>query len=279
MPRTRQATNSAAAAAAASSPSPPRPRKRSRQDAEDDIAPTPTAALVAERWSTAKGLQPQGGVLAAALLKHDNLPSFGTREPPPDSTGKFLIKSIVFQQLATKVAEVIWGRVESAVQQASKNAGEVAGDLDLDGVIAAAESGALKAAGLSARKVSYCQAVAQALQPGGVLYESDGQAALLRHPDLRTRLLSVRGIGPWSVDIFSMFHARDADVVPAGDLGIRTAVQQLWKLPKLPTQQQVLDITQSFAPHRSFFAMAAWKVLDDAKRPTQGRAKRARKTK
>jgi DNA-3-methyladenine glycosylase II len=81
-------------------------------------------------------------------------------------------------------------------------------------------------------------------------------------------LLPVRGIGPWSVDMFLMFFLARPDVLPVGDLGIRKAMQIEYGLAELPKPDQMEQIAEPWRPHRSLASLYLWESLDN--RPGAG---------
>jgi DNA-3-methyladenine glycosylase II len=75
-------------------------------------------------------------------------------------------------------------------------------------------------------------------------------------------LLPVRGIGPWSVDMFLMFALGRPDVLPVGDLGIRKGMQQHFGLRKLPDAAKMTRLAAPWRPYRSVAAWYMWRLLE-----------------
>lgn len=82
---------------------------------------------------------------------------------------------------------------------------------------------------------------------------------------LRHQLVTLPGIGPWTAEVVAMRAARDTDVFPAGDLGIRHAVAALDGRTELPTEDECRDRALAWSPHRSIAAQHLWAslALDD----------------
>jgi 3-methyladenine DNA glycosylase/8-oxoguanine DNA glycosylase len=76
-------------------------------------------------------------------------------------------------------------------------------------------------------------------------------------------LCRVRGIGPWTAQMYLMFSLGRPDVMPATDLGIQKGVQVTYALPELPTPDQVLEATLHLAPYRTVASWYFWRVVDD----------------
>jgi hypothetical protein len=79
---------------------------------------------------------------------------------------------------------------------------------------------------------------------------------------LAAMLLPVRGIGPWSVDMFLMFALARPDVLPVGDLGIRKGMQRHFGLRKLPEADKMTRLAAPWRPYRSVAAWYMWRLLE-----------------
>jgi DNA-3-methyladenine glycosylase II len=76
-------------------------------------------------------------------------------------------------------------------------------------------------------------------------------------------LCRVRGIGPWTAQMYLIFSLGRPDVMPTTDLGIQKGVQLTYNLPALPKPEQVLSETQHLGPFRSVASWYFWRVVDD----------------
>lgn len=161
-----------------------------------------------------------------------------------------LSKSICFQQLATAAAAKIFARVLEACQCTEL------GILDYSSVLNSPQE-LLCAAGLSRNKASYLHDLARHFQEGLL---SDDIITELDVQGLHTSLTKVRGLGPWSVDMFAMFHLGLPDVLPVGDLGVRRGMQALYGLKTLPSPSQMEAIANSWQPWRSVGSYFMWRV-------------------
>jgi DNA-3-methyladenine glycosylase II len=159
-----------------------------------------------------------------------------------------LLRGIVGQQLSTKAAESIYGRL-----------------LDMFGgkgpsprQLIEADPDDLRAAGLSRAKVAYLRDLAERVEDGEL------QLDLLKElpdDDVTAQLTAVKGIGKWTADMFLMFQLGRPDVLPVGDLGIRHAVQRLYDLAELPGAAEITRIAESWRPHRSLASLYLWTAL------------------
>jgi len=75
-------------------------------------------------------------------------------------------------------------------------------------------------------------------------------------------LTKVKGIGPWTAEMFLMFSLAREDVFSYGDLGLRKAIQKLYKLKKEPTNKQMEQITKKWSPYRTYASRILWKSLE-----------------
>ena len=153
-----------------------------------------------------------------------------------------LARIIVGQQLSIASAEAIWNRFERAFPGCPADA------------IAAASDDALRATGLSAPKIRTLRAVSAACLDGLDLAALAGMAAA----DAHDRLTVIKGIGPWTADIYLLFCLGHADIFPAGDLALRNAVADAFKLePPVPVDV-VNGIAARWSPWRGVAARLFW---------------------
>jgi DNA-3-methyladenine glycosylase II len=167
---------------------------------------------------------------------------------PEDHYGA-LVRSIVGQQLSTRSARAIFERLTARFGGRTPTPEEVLAD-DPDELRVAA--------GLSHAKVRYLRSLAEKVSDGSL--DLDALDAL---PDdeVMAALVAVRGIGPWSAQVFLMFHLGRPDVVAAGDLGIRRAVMIRYGLPEMPSPAAVEQIAEPWRPYRTLACRYLWRSL------------------
>jgi DNA-3-methyladenine glycosylase II len=98
-------------------------------------------------------------------------------------------------------------------------------------------------------------------------HAADGSLGLDRLDDLSDgevteRLLAVRGLGPWSAEIFLILGLGRRDVVAAGDLGIRRAIRNAYGLAVMPASEEVRSIARAWRPERSLACLFLWRSLE-----------------
>jgi DNA-3-methyladenine glycosylase II len=116
------------------------------------------------------------------------------------------------------------------------------------------DDAAMLAIGFSRQKAGYARGLAEALVDGFDL------AALARLPDdeVRRRLTSLKGIGPWTADIYLLMALGRPDVWPNGDLALATAAQEVLGLDDRPAFTDLATIAERWAPHRATAARILW---------------------
>jgi DNA-3-methyladenine glycosylase II len=117
----------------------------------------------------------------------------------------------------------------------------------------------LRSVGLSWRKVDYLRDLAQRVEDGTL-----DLRRLRRLPDdeVTAELTQVRGLGPWTADMFMIFHLGRPDVLAVGDLGTRAATKREYGLQALPTPDELRRIAEPWRPHRSLACLYLWRSLD-----------------
>ena len=154
-----------------------------------------------------------------------------------------LARIVIGQQLSIASAAAILGRIKVAVDP-----------LDPETLLAA-DDATLRQAGLSAAKIATLRAIANAVQSGELDFE-----ALMLAPEaaVRDQLTAVRGIGPWTADIYLLFCRGDRDAFAPGDLALQIAVQTLMELPQRPTAAELEAIAERWRPWRGVAARLLW---------------------
>jgi DNA-3-methyladenine glycosylase II len=181
----------------------------------------------------------------------------GPIDPETDRRGsrpdpyQALARAIVGQQLSTKAARSIWERL---VEILGGTFPEPSGLLAVD-----AES--IRAAGLSRSKVNFLRDLAERVEDGRLDLE---RLMELPDEDVVATLTEIKGVGPWTAEMLLIFHLGRPDVMSAGDLGIRRAVQIEYGLDELPGPTDLERIAEPWRPHRTLACLYLWRSLDNA---------------
>jgi DNA-3-methyladenine glycosylase II len=168
----------------------------------------------------------------------------------PDDHYGALIRSIVGQQLSTKAARAIYGRLTERFGGRTPTPAEVLAD----------DPDALRtAAGLSRAKVSFLRSLAEHVIDGSLELE---RLDTLPDDEVIADLVAVKGIGTWSAHMFLMFHLQRPDILAVGDLGIRKAMMVNYGLAELPAPAAMEAIAEPWRPHRTLACRFLWRSLD-----------------
>jgi DNA-3-methyladenine glycosylase II len=182
--------------------------------------------------------------VVAGLVREVGLP----RLPPAGETPfAALVRSVVRQQLAAPAAAAIHRRLVAAL-----------GGIVTPRRVLAADPAALRACGLSARKVASLHDLAARALDGTVVLDARLLAAM---PDaeITDRLVAVRGIGPWSAQLFLLLHLHRPDVWPVADRAARRGYGLAWRVPE-PTPDEFAGLGGRFRPYRSVAAWYCWRA-------------------
>lgn len=160
---------------------------------------------------------------------------------------------IVAQQVSTASANAIFARLEGRFVP-----------LDASAILAAEESD-LKVCGLSAPKMRTLRAIATAVAEGSLDFESLARApAEAAH----ATLCAIKGIGPWTADIFLLFCLGHADAFPSGDLALQEGARLALGLDLRPTAKELLTLSERWRPLRGVAAHCLWAYYGVARRRT-----------
>jgi DNA-3-methyladenine glycosylase II len=168
---------------------------------------------------------------------------------PADHYGA-LVRSIVGQQLSTKAARAIYGRLTARFGGRTPTPAEVLAD----------DPEELRtAAGLSRAKIIYLRSLAEHVVDGSLELEHLDE---LPDEEVIAELVEVKGVGIWSAHMFLMFHLQRPDVLPVGDLGIRRAVMVQYGLAALPGPAELTKLAEAWRPYRTLACRYLWRSLD-----------------
>ena len=184
--------------------------------------------------------------LIARSRRYDITPSLAIR--PFEA----LAESIAYQQLSGKAAATIWGRVRALYPRKKY--------LDPKLVLATPDE-KLRAAGLSRSKVAALKDLAAKTIEGTV--PSARSLAKMTDEEIIERLITVRGIGRWTVEMLLLFDLGRRDVWPVHDYGVRKGFAKTFGRRKLPTPKQLMKLGEKWRPYRSAAAWYFWRALDN----------------
>jgi DNA-3-methyladenine glycosylase II len=159
-------------------------------------------------------------------------------ELPPLDAFRTLIFQVVGQQLSVRATRTIVSRIEQRFD----------GHLPTPAELLAGDPQALRGAGLSARKSATLHALAERFVDGHL---SDAALAEMADDEIEAALTEVSGIGPWTAHGFLIVALDRPDVFLSGDLALRHAIERLYELDHLPTDPEMVAISDKWRPYRS----------------------------
>jgi DNA-3-methyladenine glycosylase II len=162
-----------------------------------------------------------------------------------------LAESIAYQQLSGKAAATIWKRVRALYPRRKY--------LDPRLVLKTPDQ-KLRTAGLSRSKVAAIKDLAAKTIDGTV--PSARALATMSDDEIIERLITVRGIGRWTVEMLLLFDLARPDVWPVHDYGVQKGFAKTFGRRKLPKPKQLMKLGEKFRPHRSVAAWYFWRALD-----------------
>jgi len=200
-------------------------------------------------WSAAAARLAERDPVMAALHDRHGAPRLA-RGPRADARFEALANSIAYQQLNGRAAATIWSRVLDAV-----------GPSFTPEAVLAVDPSQLRAAGLSNAKTAAILDLAARVDDGRVRLARIGS---LDDDEVIEHLVTVRGIGPWTAQMFLMFDLRRIDVWPTGDYGVRAGFARAHGWEAIPTEKEMVLLGEPFAPYRSVVAWWCWREVDTA---------------
>ena len=189
---------------------------------------------------------PRMAELIARSLRYNVKPESSMR--PFDA----LAESIAYQQLSGKAAATIWKRVRALYPRRKY--------LDPRHVLETPDE-KLRGAGLSRSKVAALKDLAAKTIDGTV--PNARRLAKMSDEEIIERLVTVRGIGRWTVEMLLLFDLGRPDVWPVDDYGVRKGFAKTFGRRKLPKPKQLMKLGEKWRPHRSVAAWYFWRALDN----------------
>ena len=198
-------------------------------------------------------------ILTALEYLKKTEPRFGTLidefgEPDfelQDNYFKALVRSIIYQQLSGKSAFAIYSRYLQLFNSTEFPSPQQ--------VIAIPDSH-YTSIGLSRQKTCYIKEIAQAFSNKEIVPENIPK---LKDDEVRKQFIKIKGIGPWTIDMFLMFTLNRPDILPVNDLGIQKGFKLFFRLNELPDEKFMVEKAKKWKPFRTIACWYLWKLVDD----------------
>ena len=162
-----------------------------------------------------------------------------------------LARSVVGQQISVKAAQSVWDRFVSLMDDPTTRVQPAS--------VLALPAEALRAAGLSARKVDYLFDLARNFDSGAVhvrqWQQMDDEAII-------EELVAIRGIGRWTAEMFLIFHLMRPNVMPIDDIGLLKGISEHYFSGEPVSRAEAREVGDAWAPFRSVATWYIWRSLD-----------------
>ncbi len=178
-----------------------------------------------------------------------------TLVPKGDDPFTLLVRCVIGQQISTKAADSIYGKLLSHLSTPTVPLAKLSKFTEAK----------YQACGISGPKQRTLRAVIDHVKANPKLLPSIPN---LEDDAIREQLVAIKGIGPWTVDMLLIFGISRPDVWPVGDYGIKVAVKNLFNLRKLPDAKKLIKIAKPWEPYRSVASWYLWRSLDLADQDT-----------
>ncbi len=158
-----------------------------------------------------------------------------------------LMRAIVGQQISVKAADAIWGRLELNIQTFSPE------------TFLGIEETQLRQWGLSRHKISYITNIAYGFKDGTLTPHLWSQ---MSDQEVAKQLISIKGIGRWTAEMFLIFHLHRPDIFPIADLGLINAINCYYTKKSPLSKTDILELSQQWKPYRTVATWYLWRSLD-----------------
>jgi DNA-3-methyladenine glycosylase II len=180
-------------------------------------------------------------------------PPLWSREPGFAS----LLLIILEQQVSVTSAHRVFDRLNEIVSPFS-----AARLLEID-------DATLKSAGLTRQKLTYCKQLSEAVVNGQLALDAFNEMA---DGEVRRELMGIKGIGPWTADIYLLLALKRQDVLPVGDLAVTVAIKEIKRLTKMPSKEEMLAISVIWQPWRAIATRILWHYYLSTRRKSDQKA-------
>ncbi len=163
-----------------------------------------------------------------------------------------LASSIIYQQISTKAGDSIYKKFLKLFGRKKPTPKLLLEIFEKD----------LRSAGLSNQKLSYLKDLARKLLDRTIdprLFQK------MSDEEVKSHLTQVKGIGPWTADMFLIFALNRPNVLPVGDLGIAKGFQRVFKLKSIPSEKTMIKLAKPYYQRHTFLSLYLWESIDERK--------------
>jgi DNA-3-methyladenine glycosylase II len=162
-----------------------------------------------------------------------------------------LVRAIIGQQISTTAAQTVDKRLRL-----------LSGDPHHPKRLIDTGHDGLRSCGLSGVKSRYILNLAEAVHEGHLPVT---RLSRLTDDQIKEKLTAIKGIGPWTAEMFLIFSLNRPDVLSSGDLGIRVGLRDFHGLPEMPKPSECEALTDAWRPYRSVAMWYLWRMIDTPK--------------
>src|ERR1700722_11424132 len=160
-----------------------------------------------------------------------------------------LVRAIAYQQLTAKAGDAIIGRLKALF---------VGRDFPRPEDLIAVDFETMRTCGFSASKIATIKAIAEGAMNGVI--PTREVALTINDEALIDRMVTIKGIGRWTVEMLLMYSLERMDILPVDDFGVREGYRALKSLAEQPKPKELRKISEAWAPHRTVAAWYLWRI-------------------
>ncbi len=168
-----------------------------------------------------------------------------------------LASSIIYQQISTRAGDAIYGKFLKLFKEKHKTK-KPTPEIYLNFSIMD-----LKSAGISPQKSGYLKDLADKFIDKTI---NSKKIHKMNNLEVKEHLTQVKGIGPWTADMFLIFALNRPDILPVGDLGVKKGFQKAFNLKKLPSERQMYKLAEPHKKGYTNLSLHLWGLADQDKK-------------
>jgi len=170
---------------------------------------------------------------------------------PTENAFLSLARSIVYQQISTKAGNSIYGRFLKLFGRKKPTPKALLAFTDEH----------MREAGLSRGKIAYVRDLAEKFLDGTI---DPKRFPEMTDEEIKEHLVQVKGIGPWTADMFLIFALNRENILPVGDLAIRKGFRTAFNLRSMPDEKKMRALAKQYAGEHTYLSLYLWQVVDEA---------------
>ena|SRR3989344_2321113 len=161
-----------------------------------------------------------------------------------------LASSIIYQQISTKAGDSIYRKFLALFGGKKPTPQHFLSFSEIR----------IKSAGISPQKTGYLKDLAEKFLDGTINPKNFHK---MSDEEIKGHLIVVKGVGPWTAEMFLIFALNRSNVLPVGDLGVRKGFQKFFKLNKLPDEKKMRKLAKPFVGEYTTLTLHMWQIMDE----------------